>query len=230
MLLGEPCRSDGREARRARVGPRARPPLTPGFRGHSIRDAKDEARTTDEPDWASHRRALYRFVSYRIVDRAAAEDVVQETQAKALARRDTLRNPEKLRRWLYQIARNAVADYHRSRGGPGGSHVLLPEDLAAEVEDSGPERGLAPCLAFFVDRLPPEYGLAIRLSYLQGLTQRETAASLGLSVPGAKSRIQRARGKLAAMLGECCNLEFDHGGRLAGFEPVWCPEPHGCCK
>jgi RNA polymerase sigma-70 factor, ECF subfamily len=176
---------------------------------------KHGAPRSAEPAWESHRRALHRFVRSRGPEPAESEDIVQEVLSRAVARRDTLRDPRKLRQWLYQIARNAVADHYRSQK----SFVGLTEDLAAEPEEVDGKQSLARCLPPFTERLPPAYRRAVRLSELEGRTQRETAEILGLSFSGTKSRIQRARGMLAAMLRECCDLEFDARGALIGYEP-----------
>lgn len=173
-----------------------------------------------EMDWASHRAALQRFISARVPDPAAAEDIVQETLTRAYARRYTLTDETKFRPWLYSIARNAVADHYRT----SSPAVRLPENLASDPETEEPSRSLARCLPSLVERLPEPYRRAVELSGLSGLTQKETASRLGLSVPGAKSRVQRARKMLAGMLRECCDLEFDSRGALSGYQPTGgCP-------
>lgn len=176
---------------------------------------REATRRPPEPDWGSHRRALHRFVRARVPEPATAEDIVQEILARALARRETLEDPKRLRQWLYAIARNAIADHYRSR------RILaeLPESLATEAVEREPIRELARCLPRFVESLPPPYRRAVELSGLEGLTQREAAARLGLSTSGAKSRVQRARRMLAARLRECCDLEFDGRGALASYTP-----------
>lgn len=103
----------------------------------------------------------------------------------------------------------------------------LPDRLAAEPDGPDPEQALARCLPLFVERLPDGYRRAVELSAFEGLTQRETAGRLGLTLSGAKSRVQRARKMLAAMLRECCRLEFDGRGGLVGYEPGQDP---GCCR
>lgn len=140
---------------------------------------------------------------------------MQEALVRAFARRGTLEDRNKLRQWLYAIARNAIADYYRTQK----SLSDLPEDLAMETEEEDSARALARCLPLFVERLPPPYRRAIQLFELERLTQRETAVRLELSVSGVKSRVRRARGMLATMLRECCDLELDGRGALVGHEP-----------
>jgi RNA polymerase sigma-70 factor (ECF subfamily) len=167
--------------------------------------------------WEAYRAKLHRFVLARVKDEAAAEDIVHDVLARAYARRDTLRNRSKLGQWLYQIARNAIVDHYRRRK-PAEE---LPDEIADEegYTSSDVEKELARCLTPFIEELPAHYRQAVMLAEFQGLTQREVASKLGLSVSGAKSRVQRARKQLEAMLLECCSLEFDRRGGVADYEP-----------
>jgi len=81
-----------------------------------------------------------------------------------------------------------------------------------------------------VDSLPADYRQALLLTEYQGLTQRELAQKLGLSVSGAKSRVQRAREKLKAMLLDCCHFEFDRRGKVIDYQPncACCANQEGC--
>ena len=57
--------------------------------------------------------------------------------------------------------------------------------------------------------LPEPYREALVLTEFDGLTQQELADRLGISLSGAKSRVQRGREQLKQMLHECCTFEFD---------------------
>ena len=59
----------------------------------------------------------------------------------------------------------------------------------------------------------------MRLSEIEGLQQQEVADRLGLSLSGAKSRIQRGRALLKGVLERCCHFEFDRRGNVMGYEP-----------
>jgi RNA polymerase sigma-70 factor (ECF subfamily) len=54
---------------------------------------------------------------------------------------------------------------------------------------------------------------------LEGVPQVAMAGRLGISVSGAKSRVQRGRAMLRKLLLECCQFEFDRRGGLAGCQP-----------
>ncbi|HEX5870143.1 MAG TPA: RNA polymerase sigma factor SigZ [Longimicrobium sp.] len=172
---------------------------------------------TEESLWREHRERLVRFVARRVEDPATAEDIVHDVLVRAYGRRDTLRAGQKFQQWLYQITRNAVIDHYRARK-PSDE---LPADLVAPgAEDGGAARAeLAGCLGPLVQALPAPYRDAVLLSELRGLTQRETARRLGISLSGAKSRVQRARQMLHAQLLACCRVELDGRGAIVGYEP-----------
>jgi RNA polymerase sigma-70 factor (ECF subfamily) len=67
-------------------------------------------------------------------------------------------------------------------------------------------------------RLSADYREAIILVELEGLTHREAANRLGISVPGMKSRVQRGRQQLRKLLDECCLIELDKRRGVAHFE------------
>ena len=68
-----------------------------------------------------------------------------------------------------------------------------------------------------VRQLPDDYRQAIELTELAGMTQIAAAAQVGLSVPGMKSRVQRGRARLRAMLLRCCEIETDRHGHVLHF-------------
>jgi RNA polymerase sigma-70 factor (ECF subfamily) len=55
---------------------------------------------------------------------------------------------------------------------------------------------------------------------VEGKTQQEVADYLGLSLSGAKSRVQLARQKLGEVLAACCEVEFGEEGRAVAYRKV----------
>jgi len=166
------------------------------------------------PAWQEYRASLVRFVRSRVSDADAAEDIVHDVLVRAYARRETLRDEERLDAWLFQMTRNAIVDHYRARK-PAEE---VPEDLAAPEPEGGVREELARCLTSLIAHLPETARQAIELAELQGLTQKETAERLGISLSGAKSRVQRARAQLHAMLMECCRVELDVRGGIMSYE------------
>jgi RNA polymerase sigma-70 factor (ECF subfamily) len=180
-------------------------PLTP------MRELRDNSA---DRLWEAQRGELYGFVLKRVRDEAAAEDIVHDALVKAYERRETLKEPRKLRPWLFQITRNAMIDHFRSQKPA----EPLPEDLIVEDPEEGEraERELARCLLPLLDELPEPYRDALRLAEVEGSTQRQVASRLGLSLSGAKSRVQRGRRMLRRALFTCCSVELDRRGGSAG--------------
>ncbi len=67
--------------------------------------------------------------------------------------------------------------------------------------------------------LPEGYREAVRLAEIEGLPQQEVADRLGLSLSGAKSRIQRGRVLLKDALEGCCRFEIDGRGNVMDCDP-----------
>ena len=101
-------------------------------------------------------------------DPAFAEDLTQETYARAWSRIETLRRATSLRSWLLTIARNQFLQWVRSRRLDTATMDELPEtaDRVPTVESD-----LA--LRDAVARLEPELQETVALHYFQGLTLRE---------------------------------------------------------
>ncbi len=164
--------------------------------------------------WQAYRAELFRFVLKRVRDDMLAEDIVHDVFIKAHTHWHDLKDPGKLRPWLYRITRNALVDHYRSHRPT----EPVPEDLVNESGgDHRAEQELARCLLPLLKELPESYRHALTLAELEGRTQREIAEAEGLSLSGAKSRVQRARRMLRDVLLQCCRVEIDKRGGVVDF-------------
>lgn len=163
--------------------------------------------------WRERRADLRRFVSRRVADRHEVDDIVQDVLVRAHESMHQLESPDRLSAWLARIAANRIVDHYRARR----PFEELPEDVAAGETEDDPVQALAPCLPAMVDRLPGTYRDALRLSELDGLPQREVAQRLGLSLSGAKSRVQRGREQLRRLVETCCRVVLA-GSTIVDFE------------
>ena len=167
--------------------------------------------------WETFSAPLYQFIRNRVPDAHSAEDILQDVFLKMHTHIDTLRTPDRLTSWIYQITRNAIADYYRSRRPTAELVETIPE--MEKVGDDDVLRELSPCVAAMVATLPEAYGEALRLTEYQGLSQKALSEQLGISFSGAKSRVQRARAKLQDLILGCCRIERDHRGAIMHAEP-----------
>lgn len=146
-----------------------------------------------------HWRELHRY-AYRLCGNVhTAEDLVQETLARAWRSLDKLQDPGALKGWLYTIVRRENARrFERQR--PQESEMPT-EEIAARQQtyDTSTE---AFVLRRAIRDLPPEYREPLILQVLHGYSQAEIATRLGISAAGAGTRLFRARARLREALGE----------------------------
>jgi len=163
--------------------------------------------------------SLVQFVCRRVPTCEDAEDIVQDVFLKIHHNLDTVREMDRLEGWVYQISRNSVVDYYRKNRPEVDLPDLLTEDPMPEPDAA---ESLLPAMRETVDSLPPLYREAIWLTEYQGLSQVEMANRLGISISGAKSRVQRARQKVKDLLLECCHFEFDRRGKILEYRERCC--------
>ncbi len=180
------------------------------------------------------RARLLRFIRARVSSAADAEDITQDVLLRMHRSVSTLAAGERLGAWLFQVARNAIVDYYRARGrasevvDPHTSTDIVAEEFAGSPDEDPKrfERDASRCLDAFIDRLDARYAEALRLVDVEGLTHKAVADRVGLSVPGVKSRVQRARASLKKTLSECCMFDFGHADGLVEFREN--PEHRAC--
>lgn len=159
-----------------------------------------------------HLDALFRLARRLTGDDDEAEDLVQETFARAMDKRAQFVPGTNLRAWLFRILRNLYIDgWRRAKASPVRER-LGDEDPAAEGMVSGePLRGdeelerLRSVVADDIEAALRELSVDARtivLLDLEGFTQEELAEVLACNVGTVKSRLSRARAKLRELLRE----------------------------
>jgi RNA polymerase sigma factor (sigma-70 family) len=145
---------------------------------------------------------LHDFCVGMLRDRDAAADCVQDTFCAAAINLARLREPEKLRPWLYAIARNETMRRirERKREWPAAE---VPEVVATE---EGPDvlaarSELADLVAAAAGGLSDRDRAVLDLTYHQGLDGPELAVALGVSATAATKMVQRLRGTVERSLG-----------------------------
>jgi RNA polymerase sigma factor (sigma-70 family) len=142
---------------------------------------------------------LYRYCRSMLSDPADAADAVQDTFVIAASRLAGLREPERLRAWLYAVARNECLRILRAKK-PTSALADVTDDAAHVGEDT--ERAeLRALLENAVGGLNPTEREVIELQLRQGLEPAEVATVLGVSRNHAHSLLSRARNQLEICLG-----------------------------
>jgi RNA polymerase sigma-70 factor, ECF subfamily len=175
--------------------------------------------------WQDVAAQLRPFLARRIAA-ADVDDVLQDVWLRVQRGLPGLRDEERFTSWLFQIARSAVAEHQRVRARYPLPDASAESDLAAEpaADDREAARSLACCISIFVARLPSPYREAVTLVELEGLTVREAAEMVGVSVSGMKSRVQRGRAQLRQLFDECCEIALDARGKVIDYTP----RPRSC--
>ena len=175
---------------------------------------KSESVTTEQI-WELFGEELRGFLLKRVSNEQVADDLLQETFVRIHKRLDGVEDSERITAWIYQIARNLLIDHYRTQS----RYVAeIADDLEADTDQEENLNELVMgWLPRMISQLPDDYREAVELYELQRVPQQEIADRLGISLSGAKSRIQRGRAKLRAILFECCSFERDSRGNLIGY-------------
>ena len=153
--------------------------------------------------WQEHQKKLFLFIRGCISNECDAKDLLQEIFLRMETRGNSVRDRRKIVSWLYQVTRNSVVDYYRGRG----KAVELPDNLPAPKKEKNAWAQISRCVGPFIDKLPPLYREALRLSEIKGLTHAQVAKKLKISLPSAKARILRGKQKLKKQFDDCCIFE-----------------------
>ena len=165
-------------------------------------------------------RHLRTYIARR-VDAAYVDDIVGEILLRVATHRDQFNQAGNPLAWLHTVANNLIADHYRRKAVEKTVLQRLQQEATEEEEEVAADsyQELAPCLLPMIEALPESYREALLKTDIQGLTQTESAAHMGLSISGMKSRVQRGRDKLKDALLRCCEVELNRRGRIVGYTP-----------
>lgn len=164
--------------------------------------------------YAEHGRAVLAYAIRRAPDAQDAADVLAETFLVAWRRLDGVPRDQEARLWLYGVARNVLANQHRSERRRERLAERLRRELPAALELMelpAPEAG---AVGSALARLASEDREILRLSGWEELTPGEIAKVLGISHVAARSRLHRARHRLRAVLDRTSEPEEPSALRL----------------
>lgn len=168
-----------------------------------------------EEEALSHLDRLYSAALKMTRNPADAEDLVQETYAKALKGRESFKDGTNMKAWLYRILTNSyistwrkaerspklsgdedVTDWQLARAASHDSQGLRSAEM--EALDSTPDQVVAEAMA----ALPENYRLAVYLADVEGFSYKEIAAIMDTPVGTVMSRLNRGRSQLRTVLAD----------------------------
>ena len=158
-----------------------------------------------------------------------AEDVTQNTLLKILKRADSFRGDSDPMGWIYRITINESREMYRRRGRrPSVSLDALPIDFDGTSHATGirdfskrPDREIFrqevdARVGAAIEELPDGYREAVILMDLEGLSYKDAAEVMGLTLGGFKTRLHRARLHLRRRLSEFWQSIDEEGGTPSG--------------
>jgi RNA polymerase sigma-70 factor (ECF subfamily) len=174
------------------------------------------------------RAKIFQYSYLMCGQREDAEEISQETLLKVFEGFDTLREPERVRAWVFRIAKNACLTRRRQSvfapreeisldelipgsHGDGSERRLEIADWSALPDEEAWRSELRGLLAGAVRALPDIYRSALLLRDVEGLTTEETAQVLETSLDVVKTRLHRARLMVRKQLDEALRSAHRQG-------------------
>lgn len=187
--------------------------------------------------YASYHPRIFRYLT-RLVGQSEAEDLTQEVFLKVNRGLPDFKGDAKLSTWIYRIATNVATDRIRSRSSResrsgkavpldeqrNGESVDLKGDKKPSLEKQAMREEMSACVQDYINSLPESYRVPVTLSEIGGLTNKEIAEALGLTLETVKIRLHRGRAKLKEKLEGGCNFDRDEEDILV-CDPKAAPDP-----
>jgi RNA polymerase sigma-70 factor (ECF subfamily) len=166
---------------------------------------------TTQQVWTQYSNDLRYFILSKVKDEVIADDILQDTFLKIHTKLHTLRDLNKLKSWIFAIARNSIIDHFKAKNQ---TFEIAHFESQTEIEQESHTQ--KDCLRGILSGLPKKYRDPIFLSDIKGIKQVEIAKQLNLPLPTVKSQIQRARKLIAEGFMNCCGMTQNEKGHLVG--------------
>jgi RNA polymerase sigma-70 factor (ECF subfamily) len=159
--------------------------------------------------YEEHLAMIYRYVYSKVGNREEAEDLTAQIFMKAVHGVDIERGPQRMQKWLFQVARTTVADYWRRyyRVAVSSLEELLDAGWEGPVEVEGLPESIAPAakVQMLLRLLSDAHQEVLTCRFLLNLSIKETALRMGITEANVKVmqfRALKRAAQLEPMLGE----------------------------
>lgn len=172
-----------------------------------------------EEIYDQHHRPIRTFIAALVKDSFLAEDLCQETFIRVQDNLAKVRDPAKLKAWIFSIAHNVCRDHFRrvksrpevATDGLDSRSPATPHGLVIDLlpQQELERRQMSQCVQDKIELLPEGQRTVLALYDIMGFTHQEVADVLGIEVGAAKVRLHRARRSLQKILEQDCDFEVD---------------------
>lgn len=139
-----------------------------------------------------HQQSLYRLAYSYVKNEQDALDIVQDAIIKAISSKETLKQPEFMKTWIYRIVANTALDYIRRH-----KKVIVSDDeFISRLDTGNVDQYQDIDLQKALDELPADYRSIIVLRYFEDLKIEDVANVLGENINTVKTRLYKALEKL----------------------------------
>ncbi|MDG2357538.1 MAG: sigma-70 family RNA polymerase sigma factor [Polaribacter sp.] len=166
---------------------------------------------TTKEIWKQYSEDLKRFIVSKVDEKTLADDILQDTFIKIHTKLHTLKDLNKLKSWIFTIARNTIIDHLKT----SKTYVEM-SGLISEADSKENLHTEKDCLRGILKNLPKKYRTPLFLSDIKGLKQQEIATQLNQPLSTTKSQIQRGRKHIAQGFIDCCGFVMNTEGKLVG--------------
>ncbi len=159
-----------------------------------------------------HYQPVRRFISKLVGDTWVVDDLTQDTFIKVQQNLSGLKDPSKLKPWIYRIARNRCLDHFRSGAIQNENHELK-DGLKVSIEPLAQihveQQQMSKCVQDKIHLLPESLRVVLALADTMDFTHQEIADILDINIGNAKVRLHRARKAFKEILEQECSFEQD---------------------
>lgn len=164
---------------------------------------------------ANHRK-FRAFLSQRLSSDAVAEDILQQSMAKAIASRSSQKDEESVVAWFYKILQNTLIDHYRSKAAEERKNDAFLQALSDSGQTHSPasdevEAAICECFQGLLPTLKDSYREVLEQIDLKNQTIQAVAKRLGISENNLNVRLHRARLALKQSLERTCGTCTEHG-------------------
>lgn len=167
--------------------------------------------------WQAYQSSLKAFLLKNVANPADVDDLLQDILIKSYQNLSKLKDSNKVKPWLFQIAQHSIIDFYRKNANKRDAFVDELTDMAIESE-SHLMSELSQCVLPFINALPEQEAQLLTAIDIEGIAQKQYAAEQGINYSTLKSQVQKSRQQLHQLFNNCCHFEIDNKGQLIDYQ------------